>query len=164
MQALLALAFMIPLPFWRPAAERTDPKAWARLVDAFHRQGIEVRSDHPRCNERDLYGLYVRGSRVVVVCDRGDRSATLRHEGWHLVQSLCLQDQAWLRPDDIAKRLSSKDRAELTALVQSDRWQREAEARVMAALKPDNYLNELEKACGDSQRSLSIPSKRGETE
>ncbi len=106
-----------------------------------------VSADHQRCSEPDLYGLYVRGSRTVVVCNRGDRTATLRHEGWHLVQSLCLKGQPWLTADEVDRGIDRQDRLELQALVQPERRQREAEARAMARLSNDRYLEELQRAC-----------------
>ena len=148
MQPLFALAFVLPLPFFRPV-ERTDQAAWSQLLAAFQERGVTIRSDHPRCREPDLYGLYVRGTRTVVVCERGDRSSTLRHEGWHLVQSLCLQGRPWLSTEQIEPRLGRDDRVELQALVQPDRWQREAEARAMARLKANDYIQELNQACTD---------------
>ena len=154
MHTLLTLAFLLPLPFFRPA-ERTDTAAWSQLLAAFSQRGVNVSSDHPRCREPDLYGLYVRGSRTVVVCERGDRSGTLRHEGWHLVQHLCLQGRPWLTTQQIEQRLSRDDRMELQVLVQPERWRREAEARAMAHQKTDDYLQELKRACGEQ---LSTPS------
>ena len=148
MNALLSLAFLLPLPFFRPT-ERTDQEAWSQLLAAFGERGVTVSSDHPRCREPDLYGLYVRGSRTVVVCERGDRSSTLRHEGWHLVQHLCLQGRPWLSHEQIERGLSRDDRLELQVLVQPDRWQREAEARAMAQLQANDYLQELNRACTD---------------
>ncbi|MEY3929375.1 MAG: hypothetical protein RLZZ516_1085 [Cyanobacteriota bacterium] len=148
MQPLFVLAFVLPLPFFRPA-ERTDQAAWRQLLAAFEERAVTIRSDHPRCREPDLYGLYVRGTRTVVVCERGDRSSTLRHEGWHLVQSLCLQGRPWLSTEQIEPRLGRDDRVELQALVQPDRWQREAEARAMARLKANDYIQELNEACSD---------------
>lgn len=145
-QALVIAAFLLPLPFVRPT-ERTDPQVWRQLVAAFDRRGVTVTSDHPRCREATLYGLYVRGTRTVVVCERGDRSATLRHEGWHLVQSLCLQGRPWLSPEQTAARLQRRDLRELQALVQPERRPREAEARAMAQLPVTAYLLELDRAC-----------------
>ncbi len=145
-QAFAIAAFLLPLPFVRPM-ERTDPAAWRQLVAAFDRRGVTVTSDHPRCREPTLYGLYVRGGRTVVVCDRGDRSATLRHEGWHLVQSLCLQGRPWLSSEQTAARLQRQDHRELQVLVQPERRPREAEARAMARLPVTAYLLELDRAC-----------------
>lgn len=67
---VLTLAFVIPIPFFRPVLEHTNQGAWNELVAAFSQRGVAVSGDHPRCRERDLYGLYVRGSKRVVVCDR----------------------------------------------------------------------------------------------
>ncbi|MFM7312343.1 MAG: hypothetical protein ACKO0M_04115 [Cyanobium sp.] len=148
MHNLLTLAFLIPLPFVRPV-ERTDQAAWGQLLAAFTARSVSVSSDHPRCREPDLYGLYVRGHRTVVVCERGDRSATLRHEGWHLVQHLCLWGKPWLSPEQIEAALSRDDRRDLQLLVQPQRWHREAEARSMAHRATDDYLQQLNAACAE---------------
>ena len=143
------LAFFFLLPFGR-SQPRTDQAAWQMLAAGFAERGIAVLSTHPRCSEPNLHGLYVRGRREVVVCERGDRSSTLRHEGWHLVQSVCLFDRPWLEAADVERRLSREDRQELQALVKPERWAREAEARVMAQLKPTDYLAEVDRACGET--------------
>jgi hypothetical protein len=145
---LLALAFWLPMPFIRPV-ERTDPATWSALLAEFTVRGVAIISDHPRCQEANLYGLYLRGSRTVVVCNRGDRSSTLRHEGWHLVQSLCLQGRPWLISEQIEQRLSRDDRIELQALVQPERRQRESEARAMAQLNITDFVEQLDQACRD---------------
>ena len=143
----LLLGFILPLPFLRPAAPRTDPQAWQELRVAFEARGVVIRSDHPRCQEPSLDGLYVRGQRTLVVCNRGDRSHTLRHEGWHLAQSLCLMEGPWLSNSAITQALTRQDRLELQALVQPERWRREAEARAMANQPQARYLQALEQAC-----------------
>lgn len=151
----VTLAFLIPLPFFGPVRIRTgpapvhtDPQAWRQIEDGFRARGIAVLPDHPRCREPGLYGFYVRGQRAVVVCDRGDRSDTLRHEGWHLVQHLCLDGVPWLSPPQLGAGLTQQDQRDLQVLVRPDQWQREAEARVMAKLAPNDYLLELQRACG----------------
>ena len=147
-QTLLALAFVWPIPlFGRSGGERTDEAALKQLRMAFEAMDVAVVSDHPRCREPNLYGLYVRGSRQVVVCPRGDQSSTLPHEGWHAVQSLCLNNRRWLSRETIEQQLTRTDRAELQALVAPDRWWREAEARAIANMKVGDYLQELERAC-----------------
>lgn len=143
----LSVAFLLPWPFFR-SVERTDQRGWNQLSQAFSERGVLVSYDHPRCREPDLYGLYVRGTRTVVVCNRGDRTATLRHEGWHLVQSLCLKGTPWLSAEEVNRRIDNQDRLELQALVQPERYQREAEARTMAQLSNDRYLEALQQACG----------------
>lgn len=144
--AAVIVLFVLPIPLFRHTP-RTDPASWEALVADFQGRGIAVISNHPRCQEPDLYGLYIRGRKQLVVCERGDRSATLRHEGWHLVQSLCLLDQAWLDREAIERALSRQDRNELALLVRAERWSREAEARAMANLPLDLYLSELDRAC-----------------
>jgi len=140
------LAFVIMLPFHR-SQPRTDASAMGELVAGFASRGVKVVTDHPRCNEATLEGLYVRGSREVVVCQRGDQSYTLRHEGWHLVQTLCLASTPWLTTDEIERGLTGQDRRELVAFVSRESWPREAEARVMAQLKPKPFFEAIDQAC-----------------
>ena len=147
MGALLTLAFLLPIFWFKSPKEKTDQAAWEQLRTVFEGRGIAVLRDHPRCQERNLYGLYVRDSHQVVVCPRGDQSSTLRHEGWHAVQSLCLNNRDWLNSETIDRRLTTTDRKELEVLVAPDRWNREAEARAMANLNVNDYLQELERAC-----------------
>ena len=140
------LAFVIMLPFHR-SQPRTDESAMRELMAGFDTRGVKVVTDHPRCREATLEGLYVRGSREVVVCQRGDQSNTLRHEGWHLVQTLCLGSTPWLTTEEIERGLTAQDRKELVVFVNRDSWAREAEARVMAQLKPKPFFEALDRAC-----------------
>jgi hypothetical protein len=140
------IAFVIFLPF-RRSQPMTDPKAMQELISGFQARGVEVISSHPRCNEKNLYGLYIRGSREIVVCERGDQTYTLRHEGWHLVQSLCLQGKQWLTSVAIENELDKQDRAELSLFVRMEGWTKEAEARVMAKKTPKQYFEEFDSAC-----------------
>ena len=140
------LAFVIMLPFQR-SQPRTDASAMRELMGGVESRGVKVVTDHPRCTEATLEGLYVRGSREVVVCQRGDQSNTLRHEGWHLVQTLCLASTPWLTTEEIERGLTGQDRKELVVFVSRDSWQREAEARVMAQLKPKLFFEAVDRAC-----------------
>ena len=140
------LAFVIMLPFHR-SQPRTDQSAMRELMAGFDTRGVKVVTDHPRRREATLEGLYVRGSREVVVCQRGDQSNTLRHEGWHLVQTLCLASTPWLTTEEIERGLTGQDRKELVVFVSRDSWQREAEARVMAQLKPKLFFEAVDRAC-----------------
>ena len=125
-----------------------SPSEFDALRLEFERRGYPVHEDHPRCSsEADLYGLYTRGRRYVVVCQRGNRAETLLHEGWHLVQSLCLRSAAWLDDRAIDAALSQQDRRELAMLVQPSRWRREAEARAMAYRSRHDYFAAMDKAC-----------------
>ena len=103
---------------------------------------MTVLTSHPRCSEPDLDGLYVRGRTEVVVCPRGEPSTTLRHEGWHLVQHLCLEGLPWLEKE-VEARLSRRDRQTLDQLVSPSRRPTEAEARMMALLPPTTYFQSI---------------------
>jgi hypothetical protein len=146
MWALALVAFLIPLPLPR-MAPRTDGRAWRELLAGFQARGVVVLTTHPRCREPDLEGLYVHGRREVVVCPRGEPSTTLRHEGWHLVQNLCLGGRTWLSPQTVEARLSRRDREELVLLVRPERRPWEAEARVMAKVQAGPYLQAVDRAC-----------------
>ena len=106
-----------------------------------------IRRDHPRCAEPQLFGLYVRGRREVVVCPKGNQLETLLHEGWHGVQSLCLRGTPLVGSDALLRQLGRRDRRELQLLYRPDQWQREAEARVMAREPLARYLQTLDRAC-----------------
>jgi hypothetical protein len=150
--AATLLAFLIPLPLPQ-AGPRPNSRAWQELVAAFQARGITVRTTHPRCREPDLLGFYVQGRREVVVCPKGEPSTTLRHEGWHLVQTLCLSGRTWLVETTVEPQLSQEDRRELDLLVRPQRRPWEAEARLMARLPPAAYLQAMDRACaGKSHR------------
>jgi hypothetical protein len=156
--ALALLAFLIPLPLSRPGP-RPDGRAWRELLVGFQARGVTVLTTHPRCREPDLEGLYVHGRREVVVCPRGEPSTTLRHEGWHLVQNLCLGGRTWLAPHSVAVHLSRSDREELALLVRPERRPWEAEARVMAKLRPNDYLQAVDRACAGRLPFGELPSR-----
>jgi hypothetical protein len=152
-QSVLAaalMAFLIPMPLPLPlpkAGPLPDGRAWQELLAGFQARGVAVLMIHPRCREPDLEGLYVHGRTEVVVCPRGEPSTTLRHEGWHLVQNLCLAGGTWLAPQSVEANLSKSDRRELALLVRSQRRPWEAEARVMARVRPAEFLKAVDQAC-----------------
>ncbi len=116
-------------------------------IAAFEQRGFVIRREHPRCAEPQLFGLYVRGRREVVVCPRGNQLETLLHEGWHAVQSLCLRGTPQLGSDALLHQLGRRDRRELQLLYRPDQWPREAEARLMAREPLDRYLQTLDSSC-----------------
>ena len=136
-----------------PAWARPTPELRGRVgsmdeaVAAFEARGFVIRRDHPRCRESQLFGLHVRGRREVVVCPKGNQRDTLLHEGWHAVQSLCLRETPQLSLEALLPRLGRRDRLELQVLYRPERWQREAEARVMAGEPLGRYLEALDRAC-----------------
>ena len=131
---LLGVALLQPLG----AKARSD--ALQEAIAAFEQRGFVIRQEHPRCAEPQLFGLYVRGRREVVVCPRGNQLETLLHEGWHGVQSLCLRGTPLVGSDALLRQLGRRDRRELQLLYRPDQWQREAEARVMAREPLARYL------------------------
>ncbi len=146
MVLLSLLAFTLFLPFHRSPPQNRSSTLPA-LISGFEARGVQVEIGHSRCSDRNLHGFYTRGSRHVVICQRGDQSYTLRHEGWHLIQSLCLLGQQWLTSTSIEDRLSQQERIELHLFVNKDSWTREAEARVMAQYQPDPYFKAVDEAC-----------------
>jgi hypothetical protein len=130
--------------------------AWARESFDTVRQQFEVRSvlvtsEHPRCHESNLFGLYVRGRQQVIVCERGNQANTLLHEGWHLVQARCLKGIAYLAEEWLKTALSRSDRRDLDALYQASQWRREAEARYMATQPLERYFEAFDSLCTHSQ-------------
>jgi hypothetical protein len=128
-------------------AARADNWSYQRLVEAFEQRGFTVLGSHPRCAERGLYGLYLRESRRIVVCPRGNLNDTLLHEGWHAVQSRCLRGRPHLGEEELRRGLSRRDQRDLARLYGEGRWQREAEARVMARRDPATYLRLVDELC-----------------
>ena len=118
-----------------------------QAIAAFEQRGFVIRREHPRCAEPQLFGLYVRGRREVVVCPKGNQLETLLHESWHAVQSLCLREKPLLGLDALLLRLGRRDRRELQLLYRPDQWPREAEARLMAREPLDRYLQTLDRSC-----------------
>ena len=131
-----------------PQAARAERWSFQRLVEAFEQRGFTVLGGHPRCAERGLYGLYLRESRRIVVCPRGNLNDTLLHEGWHAVQSRCLRGAPFLGEEELRRGLSRRDQRDLARLYGEGRWQREAEARVMARRDPAAYLRLVDELCG----------------
>jgi hypothetical protein len=142
------LALALALALLVPAAARADNWSYQRLVEAFEQRGFSVLGSHPRCAERGLYGLYLRESRRIVVCPRGNLNDTLLHEGWHAVQSRCLRGAPFLGEEELRRGLSRRDQRDLARLYGEGRWQREAEARVMARRDPAAYLRLVDELCG----------------
>ncbi len=141
---LVALWLAVPLP---RAEARAAETTWQVLVAGFKARGVMVVTNHPRCRQPSLDGLYKRGRTEVVVCLRGEPSTTLRHEGWHLVQHLCLDGRRWLAPEAVDAGLSPRDQEILYLQVPMERWAREGEARVMAHKPPAAYFQAMDQAC-----------------
>ena len=148
---MILLGSHLPMPTQasqRPSAGNSLEQA----IAAFEQRGFVIRREHPRCREPNLYGLYVRGRREMVVCPRGNQRETLLHEGWHAVQSLCLRGQLLFGTDELLQRLGRGERRELEQLYRPEQWPREAEARLMARQPLDAFLQSLDRACGANGR------------
>jgi hypothetical protein len=129
-----------------PAAATRANASWPLIRDAFLQRGFKVVEIHPRCQEKNLFGLYERLSRTIIVCPRGNQTDTLLHEGWHAVQSRCLRGRPVLTVDQLNQGLSRADRRDLS-LYDARQQGREAEARVMARLPPDRYFTFVDRYC-----------------
>lgn len=140
-------AILLGVVLLQPLAALARGNALQEAIAAFEQRGFVIRREHPRCAEPQLFGLYVRGRREVVVCPRGNQLETLLHEGWHAVQSLCLRGTPLLGSDALLHQLGRRDRRELQLLYRPDQWPREAEARLMAREPLDRYLQILDRAC-----------------
>jgi hypothetical protein len=135
---------------WAPASAtvRFDAQTFNTLVQTFRHYGFEVVGSHQRCrSEPNLFGLYIRGSRRIVVCPRGNQLDTLMHEGWHGVQARCRKGAPLLSNTYLRANLSRADLRDIDALYTDKSWHREAEARAMAAQKMPLYLAHLESSC-----------------
>jgi hypothetical protein len=119
------------------------------MVTTFQNYGFEVVSTHQRClMEPNLFGLYIRGTRKIVVCQRGNQLDTLMHEGWHAVQARCRKGKPLLTDEYLRANLSRADLRDIDALYSAKSWHREAEARAMAAQQIPLYMAHLESSCG----------------
>lgn len=143
--ALVALLLFFPPP---RVDARPDGRTWQVLLAGFKARGVAVVTNHPRCRKPSLDGFYTHGRTEVVVCLRGAPSTTLRHEGWHLVQHLCLNGRRWLEPETVEAQLTPLDQEILYQLVPMEKWAREGEARVMAQKPPAAYFQAMDRACG----------------
>jgi len=139
---LLAVAFTSP-------AFASNAAQFNAMVETFRKYGFEVVGTHQRCLlEPNLFGLYIRGTRRIVVCPRGNQLDTLMHEGWHAVQARCRHGQPLLTDDFLRANLSRADLRDIDALYSAKSWHREAEARAMAAQQIPLYMQHLESSCG----------------
>jgi hypothetical protein len=135
---------------WAPASAtvRFDAQTFNTLVQTFRHYGFEVVGSHQRCrSEPNLFGLYIRGSRRIVVCPRGNQLDTLMHEGWHGVQARCRKGAPLLSNAYLRANLSRADLRDIDALYSDKSWHREAEARAMAVQNMPLYLAHLESSC-----------------
>lgn len=149
-QALGAVLLAAPLALASlPVRAASDPGTFNAMVATFQAYGFEVVGNHPRCiQERNLFGLYIRGTRRIVVCPRGNQLDTLMHEGWHAVQARCRHGQPLLTEQFLRASLSRADLRDIDALYSAKSWHREAEARAMAAQQIPLYRAHLESSCG----------------
>ena len=136
---------------------RADAGSFNALVATFRSYGFEVVSTHQRClSERNLFGLYQRGTRRIIVCPRGNQLDTLMHEGWHAVQARCRHGAPLLTNEFLRANLSRADLRDIDALYSASSWQREAEARAMAQQRIPLYLAHLESSCGKPPATAGV--------
>lgn len=147
---ILAAALTTPLAsLLSPPAQASRAADFQAMVATFRQYGFEVVGNHSRCmQEPNLFGLYMRGTRRIVVCPRGNQLDTLMHEGWHAVQARCRKGKPLLTDAFLRANLSPADRRDIDALYSAKSWHREAEARVMATQKLPLYQAHLASSCG----------------
>jgi len=132
-----------------PLQAANQVETFNAMVRTFQTYGFEVVGNHPRCvQERNLFGLYLRGTRKIVVCQRGNQLDTLMHEGWHAVQARCRRGKPLLTEEFLRANLSRADLRDIDALYSAKSWHREAEARVMAAQQIPLFMSHMESSCG----------------
>jgi len=139
------VAAIMVLLMWPRAA--TARPSFDSVRQQFEQRMVQVVTDHPRCRERALFGLYTRGQQQVVVCPRGDQANTLLHEGWHLVQSRCLKGLPYLGEEWLKQGLPWRDRRDVDVLYREEQWRREAEARYMANQTLERYFEAFDAVC-----------------
>jgi hypothetical protein len=140
-----------------PLQAANQAETFNAMVSTFQAYGFEVVGNHPRCvQERNLFGLYLRGTRKIVVCQRGNQLDTLMHEGWHAVQARCRRGKPLLTEEFLRANLSRADLRDIDALYSAKSWHREAEARAMAAQQIPLYMSHLEASCGAPQAAGGI--------
>ncbi|MFM7267678.1 MAG: hypothetical protein ACKOZT_03695 [Cyanobium sp.] len=127
------------------------------LVNTFREYGFEVVGTHQRCVlEPNLFGLYLRGTRRIVICQRGNQLDTLMHEGWHAVQARCRKGAPLLTNEYLRANLPRTDLRDIDALYSPKSWHREAEARAMAMQAMPLYLSHLESSCGKPATAAGV--------
>ena len=148
--AIGALLMVAPLALASlPLRAANQAGTFKAMVITFQNHGFEVVGNHPRCvQEPNLFGLYIRGTRRIVVCPRGNQLDTLMHEGWHAVQARCRKGKPLLTEQFLRANLSRADLRDIDALYSAKSWHREAEARAMAAQQIPLYLAHLDSSCG----------------
>lgn len=149
-QALRAVLMAVPLVLSTlPVRAANQAGTFNSMVVTFQNYGFEVVGNHPRCiQEPNLFGLYIRGTRRIVICQRGNQLDTLMHEGWHAVQARCRRGKPLLTEQFLRANLSRADLRDIDALYSAKSWHREAEARAMAAQQIPLYMSHLESSCG----------------
>jgi len=148
--ALRAVLMAAPLVLSTlPVRAANQAGTFNSMVVTFQNYGFEVVGNHPRCiQEPNLFGLYIRGTRRIVICQRGNQLDTLMHEGWHAVQARCRRGKPLLTEQFLRANLSRADLRDIDALYSAKSWHREAEARAMAAQQIPLYMSHLESSCG----------------
>lgn len=146
---VLGLAASLATAVEPAGAAGFDVNSFNALVNTFREYGFEVVGTHQRCMlEPNLFGLYLRGTRRIVICQRGNQLDTLMHEGWHAVQARCRKGAPLLTNEYLRANLPRTDLRDIDALYSPKSWHREAEARAMAMQAMPLYLSHLESSCG----------------
>lgn len=114
------------------------------------------------CKGRSLYGYYNIPRGYVVMCEgfhRGDFLElvdTLKHEGWHAVQHRCREGLPLLSEQQIAARISNKDAFNVHNY-HPKKQRLESEARIIAKMNDQEWINLVKQQCRAKGRQPFIP-------
>ena len=98
-------------------------------------------------------GYYSPTEETIFICqmnhggDYEEILGTLKHEGWHAVQTKCNSGRAALSDNEIRARIRTRDMASLSAYPNEQR-RLEAEARVFELLSTSDWIDSLYRYCG----------------
>jgi hypothetical protein len=106
-----------------------------------------------KCKAHSLMGYYSPSEETIYICqlnhggDYEEILGTLKHEGWHAVQTKCNSGRAALSDNEIRARIRTRDMASLAEYPDEQR-RLEAEARVFELLSTSEWIDSLYKYCG----------------
>ena len=141
-----------------PATATTNWNEVQQIESRIERLGARVfwmRMNTGTCAQRGLLGVYDLRKRTVFMCQQRLRSSseplidTLKHEGWHAVQSICNGWRPVLGDHKIRALLSQSDKEILRESYDESQHRMEAEARAIENVPTEAYLRGVDHYCRD---------------